>query len=367
MINSYTFNASTSRVVATLDNAVSWCDDHGQDVHVVLYTSSPDLADYVLAPDNRHFCKRTGRPLPIAVLRYDANVTIYISGLHRHLVAHAADDYAWFMYTEDDLAFRWSHVDYLRRWSARLDATRYVPHVMRYEVMPLAGRAPRPALVLDEHPLPFVVVREGGGEVEGRRGDARKADRPAAHASAANAVDLVVLPNPYMAMWHLPRADVQRYVALPSWHGDVDHCPSTDPRVYFATFWLRPHVNLTVPAVDMEAALVQHVSTHYVGEAAPAVVDKRAHATHPLFLHRWYNTDAADFVADVAACVAKGGGGGGGGQSSRRAAGSPPPIQRLGDPLDGACRRCMDAGKSAAVTCVERKQGVPLRYGVACV
>ena len=471
MLNAYYFNASESHVINTLQTLTSWCE-RGDEVHVVLYTTSHELAPYVLDSKQRFFCQRLSAPLPVAVLEYDKNVTLNIAGMHRYLVAEKIDEYDWFLYTEDDLALTHSHVRYLQKWTRLLAPKGTLPHLMRYEVAsvrPLGLR--RDALLLDEYPLPLslyrmevasatakVATRSGchldseeveldelsddDDEVETledehrdreqssifryrsrgdvasllsrRRRQRRRKDvggrhprerltsplsfmktsrvrsaLPASHTTTKKGTEFIRLPNPYMAMWLLPRDMLLSHVRESRWLDEVNDCPN-NVRVHFATFWLRPHFSFAVPLSSFRRALIHHVSTKYAGHGLMQVDTDRRHASHPFFLHRFFNVDAWDLERTLSECMIDDGrnddtGGTGNDAASNertdetlfeyaamdlRFIRKHPSSIALQSPRilgTSACSSCFNAGGNISISVGKREMGEPLEYKIDCL
>jgi len=339
MINAYHFNASDSHVPNSLETFTNLCEQ-GEEVHVVLHTTSPALAPYVLASTQRFFCQRLGSSLPIIVYQYDPDVKLRIAGVHRELVAAKVDVYDWFMYAEDDLALRAHNIDYLKHWTPKLAGKGMLPHLMRYEVASLRGvaaaetnghRAPRQdAMLLDEYPFPVRLT-----------------------SMHRRQVTLMQVSNPYMAMWLLPRDLLRPFVARPSWLDEVRRHADRNLRVHFATFWLLPHFKFVVPLHQFRDALVHHVSTHYSDIGLKHTARQRQATSHPLFLHNFFSQDAWDLEAWLRGCL-------------EQASSTPAHHFHVDIDISGKCSTCLRRGKHVSIDVKARREGTLMELAVAC-
>lgn len=339
MVNAYHFNASDSHVPNLLETFTALCEQ-GEEVHVALHTASPALAPFVFAPTQRFFCQRLGASLPIAVYQYDPDIKLRIAGVHRELVAAKLDAYDWFMYTEDDLALRARNIDYLKQWTPRLAGRGLLPHLMRYEVAPLAGVAAaathgapparQDAMLMDEYPFPVRLTSMHSRQMA-----------------------LVQVSNPYMAMWFLPRDLLRPIVALQTWLDEVRRHADRNSREHFASSWLLPHFKFAVPLHAFRDALVHHVSTHYSDIGLQHTASQRSAPSHPLFLHWFFSQDAWDLEAWLRGCL-------------EPAPTMTAPFVHVGVDLSGQCSTCLRQGKRVSVDVKSRREGVPLELVVAC-
>lgn len=485
MINAYDFNATDSHVINTLQTLASWCE-RGEEVHVALYTTSPELVSYVFDKKQRFFCQRLSSSLPIAVLEYDKNITINIAGMHRYLVADKIEEYDWFLYTEDDLALTRSHVRFLKEWTRVLAPKGTLPHLMRYEVAsvrPLGLR--RDALLFDEYPLPLSLFRmevmdaemaargldpddendeldetddrskkndalwfskdEKGHDESFDMKNSHQRDFPSllshrrrrrrarssqedvqkklprsftktslgrktltAQDTNENGTVFIRVPNPYMAMWLLPRDLLLPHVRESRWLIEVNDCPNTDVRVHFATFWLLPHFAFTVPLSSLRRALIHHVSTKYAGHGLTQVDADRRETSHPFFLHMYFNVDAWDLERTLSECMEGDAGRGTGGHKNENHAAAAasasaslsatsvyasasvrtdslldkyssmykrlvqihPSSITLQSPRllrNSMCSSCLNLGGNVTINVAKREKGEPLEYRVDCL
>ena len=214
--------------------------------------------------------------------------------------------------------------------------------------------------------------------------------RTVSAASHANKNDTVFIrvPNPYMAMWLLPRDMLLSHVRESRWLNEVNDCPNTDVRVHFATFWLLPHFAFTVPLSSLRRALIHHVSTKYAGHGLMQVDADRREASHPFFLHRYYNVDAWDLERTLSECTEGIGGRSAGDDknekytdsaavsavvasaSYKRLVHEHPTSIALQSPRllsISTCSSCFTMGGNVTIDVSKREKGEPLEYKVECL
>lgn len=208
------------------------------------------------------------------------------------------------------------------------------------------------------------------------------------------------VPNPYMAMWLLPRDVLQPHVRESRWLSEVNDCPNADVRVHFATFWLLPHFAFTVPLSSLQRALIHHVSTKYAGHGLTQVDADRRETSHPFFLHMYFNVDAWDLERTLSECMEDGGGRGTSSDrrdqndaasasavaasdairtgtllqkyssSSKRLVQRHPSSITLQSPRllnNWMCSSCLNLGGNVTISVAKREKGEPLEYQVDCL
>lgn len=225
-----------------------------------------------------------------------------------------------------------------------------------------------------------------------------------------NGTVFIRVPNPYMAMWLLPRDVLLPHVLESRWLIEVNDCPNTDVRVHFASFWLRPHFAFTVPLSSMRRALIHHVSTKYAGHGLTQVDADRRETSHPFFLHMYFNVDAWDLERTLSECMEDDGGRGTGGDKNENDAAaasaasastaiaastvassasvhagtllhkysstykrhvqrhpSSVPLQSPRLLTNSMCSPCLNLGGNVTISVVKRERGEPLEYKVDCL
>jgi len=221
-----------------------------------------------------------------------------------------------------------------------------------------------------------------------------------------NGTVFIHVPNPYMAMWLLPRDVLLPHVRESRWLSEVNDCPNADVRVHFATFWLLPHFAFTVPLSSLRRALIHHVSTKYAGHGLMQVDADRRETSHPFFLHTYFNVDAWDLERTLSECMEDDGGRGTGSDrrdqndaatasaasaasavaasdairtgtllqkyssSSKRLVQRHPSSITLQSPRllnNSMCTSCLNLGGNVTISVAKREKGEPLEYKVDCL
>ena len=209
-----------------------------------------------------------------------------------------------------------------------------------------------------------------------------------------NGAVFIHVPNPYMAMWLLPRDMLLSHVRESRWLYEVNECPNTDVRVHFATFWLLPHFAFAVPLSSLRKAFIHHVSTKYAGHGLMQVDADRRETSHPFFLHRYYNVDAWDLERTLSECMGNEDGrdeGKNENEASSSSADGPvaalasavaasasyerlvqrnPPSIALQSPRllsISTCSSCLNMGGNVTIDVANREKGEPLEYKVECL
>lgn len=213
--------------------------------------------------------------------------------------------------------------------------------------------------------------------------------------TAKKGTTFVRVPNPYMAMWLLPRDMLLPHVREPRWFDEINDCPNPDVRVHFATFWLLPHFSFAVPLSSMRRALIHHVSTKYAGHGLMQVDADRRQTSHPFFLHMFFNVDAWDLERTLSECIEDGrdDGAGGGNDNNNGASDASVRSSNVLPQRDSStyeslvqkehpsgialqtprllrtspCSSCLDLGGNVTISVAKREKGEPLEYTADCL
>ena len=116
-------NDHVDPMMLIMNEYVSMCEG-GWEPTVVIYTTVNWSDALVRFNRQRNFCYRTGKPLNVTVSVHDKSVSIGLAMEHKETLKNELNNYDFFVYHEDDIVFKYSHlVAYLKetRKLAELD------------------------------------------------------------------------------------------------------------------------------------------------------------------------------------------------------------------------------------------------------